>query len=169
MARRRSNRLVVPNAGRALDQFKTDVMRREGYQAARPEQVKFEVARSLGIPLNPQYNGQLQTEDAGRIGGQIGGAMVRELVRMAQQSLTSGKAVLAATAAPTAHAATAAPAATAPPTATAQTSAPSAIGGGGTAGTASTVGSVGAAGVSATPYGSNAPIRGPQPGYGPRY
>lgn len=92
MSRRRSNRLVVPNAGSAMDQFKADVMRREGYEAARPEQVKFEVARSLGIPLNPRYNGQLQTEDAGRIGGQIGGAMVRELVRMAQQSLSAGNA-----------------------------------------------------------------------------
>ncbi|MFC0214499.1 small, acid-soluble spore protein, alpha/beta type [Paenibacillus chartarius] len=88
MARRRSNRPLVPHAGRALDQFKADVMRREGYQAARPEQVKFEVAKSLGIPLDPRYNGQLQTEDAGRIGGQIGGAMVREMVRMAQQKLS---------------------------------------------------------------------------------
>lgn len=100
MARRRNNRLVVPNAGRALDQFKADVMRREGFEAARPEQVKFEVARSLGIPLDPRYNGQLQTEDAGRIGGQIGGAMVRELVRMAQQSLTAGKGAPAAGPAP---------------------------------------------------------------------
>lgn len=91
MARRRSNRLVVPNAGHAMDQFKADVMRREGFNAARPEQVKFEVARSLGIPMDPRYNGQMQAEDAGRIGGQIGGAMVRDLVRMAQQSLANGK------------------------------------------------------------------------------
>jgi hypothetical protein len=89
MARRRSNRLLVPNAGRALDQFKADVMRREGYEVARPEQVKYKVAESLGIPLNDRYNGQLHTEDAGRIGGQIGGAMVREMVRLAQQKLAS--------------------------------------------------------------------------------
>jgi hypothetical protein len=91
MARRRSNRLLVPNAGHALDQFKADVMRREGYDVARPEQAKYRVAESLGIPLNERYNGQLQTEQAGRIGGQIGGAMVREMVKLAQQKLAAGR------------------------------------------------------------------------------
>jgi hypothetical protein len=62
-------------------------MRNEGYNVTRPEEVKYEVARSLGIPLNPVYNGGLQTEDAGKIGGQIGGRMVREMVRMAQRHL----------------------------------------------------------------------------------
>ncbi|WP_197081126.1 alpha/beta-type small acid-soluble spore protein [Gordoniibacillus kamchatkensis] len=91
MSRRRSNRPLVPNAGAALDQFKADVMRREGYPAARPEEVKYEVAKSLGIPLNSRYNGQLNTEDAGRIGGQIGGSMVREMVRLAQQKLAGSR------------------------------------------------------------------------------
>lgn len=66
-------------------------MRREGYAVAKPEQVKYEVAKSLGIPLDSRYNGQLQTEDAGRIGGRIGGSMVREMVRMAQQKLAGNR------------------------------------------------------------------------------
>ncbi|RKN84214.1 alpha/beta-type small acid-soluble spore protein [Paenibacillus ginsengarvi] len=90
MARRRSRHSpVVPGAGRSLDSFKAKVMEQEGYAVspAEPNQVKFEVARSLGIPLSPGNNGQLTTENAGKIGGQIGGAMVREMIRMAQQQL----------------------------------------------------------------------------------
>jgi hypothetical protein len=94
MARRRSNRrLVVPGAEQSLDQFKAQVMRQQGYQAPpdRPDMVKYEVARSLGIPLEPGNNGNLTTEQAGKIGGQIGGTMVRELIRMAQQQLVQNR------------------------------------------------------------------------------
>jgi len=90
MARRRSrNRLVVPNASQGVDRFKAEVMKRQGYavNTNRPEDVKYEVARSIGIPLNADGNGQLTTEQAGKIGGQIGGTMVREMIRMAQQTL----------------------------------------------------------------------------------
>jgi len=91
MARSRSRRTpVVPEAKRSLDQFKAAVMQRQGYAVnpAEPNNVKYEVARSLGIQLSaPGMNGQLKTEDAGKIGGQIGGAMVREMIRMAQQQL----------------------------------------------------------------------------------
>ncbi|MDF2725087.1 MAG: alpha/beta hydrolase [Paenibacillus sp.] len=94
MARRRNrNRLVVPEAANELEQFKSYVMQKEGYNVdpQHPENVKFEVARSLGVPLQPGYNGHLKTEDAGRIGGQIGGSMVREMIRMAQQKLAAQK------------------------------------------------------------------------------
>jgi small acid-soluble spore protein D (minor alpha/beta-type SASP) len=90
MARRRSrSRLVVPEAANELERFKAYVMQKEGYRVNpdQPENVKYEVARTLGVPLQPGYNGQLKTEDAGRIGGQIGGSMVRELIRIAQQKL----------------------------------------------------------------------------------
>ena len=89
MARKRSRRPIVPEAGKGLDWLKTEVMRQQGYDAPphQPEQVKFAVARSLGVPLQPGYNGNLRTEEAGKVGGQIGGAMVREMIRMAQQSL----------------------------------------------------------------------------------
>jgi hypothetical protein len=96
MARRRSKRPVVPEAGQGLDWLKGQVMKREGYQVnpERPDQVKFEVARQLGVPLQQGYNGHLRTEDAGKIGGEIGGAMVRELVRMAQERLAQNQGQL---------------------------------------------------------------------------
>lgn len=92
MARRRnSNRLVVPGAAKELENFKSYVMKKEGYNVnpQHPENVKYEVARSLGVPLQSGYNGNLKTEDAGRIGGKIGGSMVREMIRMAQQKLAT--------------------------------------------------------------------------------
>ncbi|SDC17769.1 Small, acid-soluble spore protein, alpha/beta type [Paenibacillus sp. UNCCL117] len=90
MARRRNRHPLVPGAGQALDAFKADVMRRAGYTSAagQPEQVKYEVASSLGIPLQPRGNGALSTEQAGKIGGRIGGTMVREMIRMAQEQLS---------------------------------------------------------------------------------
>ena len=90
MSRRRP---VVPGAGRGLDQFKAEVMKRQGYafNAERPDQVKYVVARTLGIPLQaPGANGQLTTEQAGKVGGRIGGTMVREMIRMAQEQLAQG-------------------------------------------------------------------------------
>ncbi|KPV55231.1 MULTISPECIES: alpha/beta-type small acid-soluble spore protein [Paenibacillus] len=89
MARRRSRTPVVPGANQALDRLKSEVMRREGYAVDpnRPDLVKYEVAKTLGIPLSPGNNGQLSTEQAGKIGGPIGGSMVREMVRLAQEQL----------------------------------------------------------------------------------
>jgi hypothetical protein len=91
MARRRSHRPIVPNAAGSLDAFKAQVMKEKGYNVdtQEPQNVKFAVASSLGIPLQHGYNGHLSTESAGKIGGQIGGAMVREMIRMAQQNLVS--------------------------------------------------------------------------------
>lgn len=91
MARKR--RAVVPGAERALDRLKAEVMREQGYAVnpEHPENVKYEVARNLGIPLKQGYNGNLSTEMAGKVGGQIGGKMVREMIRMAQQQLAKPK------------------------------------------------------------------------------
>lgn len=61
-----SNSLVVPQAKAALNQL------------------KFEIAQELGIPLQPNgYNGNLATRDAGSIGGNI----TRRLVQIAEQQL----------------------------------------------------------------------------------
>lgn len=89
MSRRRNRRLVVPEAGHNMDLFKAHVMKEQGYAVdlAHPNQVKYEVARSLGVPLTEGDNGELTTEAAGRVGGEIGGAMVREMVRMAKEQL----------------------------------------------------------------------------------
>lgn len=91
MARRRSRTPIIPEARQGLNQLKAEVMRQQGYSVdpARPDQVKYEVAHSIGIPLNKGYNGSLKTEDAGKIGGEIGGAMVREMIRRAQESLAA--------------------------------------------------------------------------------
>ncbi len=89
MARKRSRRAVVPGSEHSLELLKAQVMKDKGYAVNpnRPDQVKYEVAHTLGIPLQPGYNGHLKAEDAGKIGGPIGGAMVREMVKMAQQQL----------------------------------------------------------------------------------
>lgn len=93
MSRRRNHRAIVPGAEQSLDQLKAKVMKDKGYavNVNQPDQVKYEVARTLGIPLKQGYNGQLKAEDAGKIGGPIGGAMVREMIRMAQQKLTDNR------------------------------------------------------------------------------
>lgn len=50
---------------------------------------KYEIANELGIPLNKGYNGNIKASDAGKIGGAIGGNMVKEMVRMAEQQLAN--------------------------------------------------------------------------------
>jgi small acid-soluble spore protein D (minor alpha/beta-type SASP) len=89
MARRRGRKALVSGAEHSLEQLKAQVMANKGYNVnpEQPNAVKYEVARTLGIPLERGYNGNLKAEDAGKIGGPIGGAMVREMVRMAQQKL----------------------------------------------------------------------------------
>ncbi len=79
----------MPGAEEGLNAFKAEVMRREGYQVDpnRPDDVKYEVAESLGVPLQPEGNGQLSTESVGHVGGKIGGTMVREMIKLAQQKL----------------------------------------------------------------------------------
>lgn len=91
MARRRSNRLIVPEASQEMERFKGEVMRRNGYAVNmnEPQNVKYEVARTLGIPLSKNGNGNLTTEQAGKIGGQIGGNMVKEMIRIAQEKLAN--------------------------------------------------------------------------------
>ncbi|TCZ78215.1 alpha/beta-type small acid-soluble spore protein [Paenibacillus albiflavus] len=91
MARRNNRKYVVPGAEQAMQAFKSDVMKSEGYAVNpnRPDDVKFEVAKELGVPLQPEGNGQLTTESAGQIGGKIGGSMVREMIRLAQERLAN--------------------------------------------------------------------------------
>lgn len=80
---------MVPHAGKGLDKLKMKVMKEKGYlvNPENPDDVKYEVAKSLGVPLRQGYNGHLSTEQAGKVGGQIGGSMVREMVRLAQEHL----------------------------------------------------------------------------------
>ncbi|MFC4598320.1 alpha/beta-type small acid-soluble spore protein [Cohnella hongkongensis] len=89
MARRR-RRLAVPDAVDGVRALKADVMRKEGYPVdpQRPDEVKYEVAKEIGVPLQQGDNGKLTTEEAGQVGGRIGGPMVREMIRLAQEQLT---------------------------------------------------------------------------------
>jgi small acid-soluble spore protein D (minor alpha/beta-type SASP) len=80
MARR--NKILVPEARRGLDELKAKVA-----HAKSPEDAKFEAAEEVGVPLNKGYNGQLTSEQAGKVGGRLGGSMVRELVKMAQENM----------------------------------------------------------------------------------
>ena len=86
---RRNRKYAVSGAAQGMQTFKADVMRREGYTVDPnyPDGVKYEVAKEMGIPLQPGNNGGLTTEEAGHIGGRIGGSMVREMVRLAQEQL----------------------------------------------------------------------------------
>lgn len=85
----KTNRNLVPAAREGLNKLKADVMKEQGYDVHKdnPDQVKFEVAEELGIHLSKEYNGHITAENAGKIGGSIGGNMVKEMVRMAQQKM----------------------------------------------------------------------------------
>ncbi len=78
----RRNKILVPEARKGLDQLKAQVV-----QSENPEAAKFEAAEEVGVPLKKGYNGQLTSEQAGKVGGRLGGSMVRELVKMAQENL----------------------------------------------------------------------------------
>ena len=80
MARR--NKILIPEARRGLDELKAKVA-----HAQTPEDAKFEAAAEVGVPLKKGYNGQLTSEQAGKVGGRLGGSMVRELVKMAQENM----------------------------------------------------------------------------------
>jgi small acid-soluble spore protein D (minor alpha/beta-type SASP) len=78
----RKNKILVPEARRGLDELKAKVA-----HAQSPDDAKFEAAEEVGVPLKKGYNGQLTSEQAGKVGGRLGGSMVRELVKMAQENM----------------------------------------------------------------------------------
>ena len=82
MAKKNRNKLLVPESRQELDQLKAKVS-----GTSNPEDAAIEVAKELGIPLKEGYNGKLTSEEAGKVGGRIGGSMVKELVKMAQESM----------------------------------------------------------------------------------
>ncbi|MBO0993835.1 alpha/beta-type small acid-soluble spore protein [Bacillus sp. SD088] len=83
------NKILVPAAREPLNQLKANVMKEKGYQVDQkhPDNIKYEVAKERNVPLKEGYNGQLTSEQAGKIGGTIGGNMVKEMIKMAQQQL----------------------------------------------------------------------------------
>jgi hypothetical protein len=88
MARRGRNRLLVPQVEEELNLFKTRVMNHLlGTHIENPDDVKLEVAKQLDIPLEPSGNGDIKAEQAGKVGGVIGGNMVKEMIRLVQMSM----------------------------------------------------------------------------------
>ena len=55
-----SNKINVPEARAAMEQF------------------KFEVANEIGVPLKKGYNGDLTSREAGSVGGQMVKKMIEE-------------------------------------------------------------------------------------------
>jgi small acid-soluble spore protein D (minor alpha/beta-type SASP) len=82
MTRGNRNKILVPEARKGMDDLKAKVV-----GADHPSNAKFEAAEEVGVPLQKGYNGKLTSEQAGKIGGKLGGSMVKELVRMAQENL----------------------------------------------------------------------------------
>lgn len=83
------NKILVPSAREELDKLKIRVMKEQGYEVKgnNPNDIKYEIAEELNIPLSKEYNGKLTSEQAGQIGGPIGGSMVKEMIRMAQEQM----------------------------------------------------------------------------------
>ncbi|NGQ97476.1 alpha/beta-type small acid-soluble spore protein [Brevibacillus sp. SYP-B805] len=80
MARRR--RPLVPGAEDGLNLLKARLQ-----NVLEPEDAKYQAARKLNIPLQPGYNGNLTAHDAGRIGGQLGGSMVKAMIRSVKEQM----------------------------------------------------------------------------------
>lgn len=83
----RKKKILVPEARQQLDRFKKQVMKAKGFEAEDANSVKYEVANELGIRLSQNDNGELTSAQAGKIGGPIGGNMVKEMVRLAQEQM----------------------------------------------------------------------------------
>ncbi|BCJ88594.1 alpha/beta-type small acid-soluble spore protein [Effusibacillus dendaii] len=91
MARRR-NRLLVPEAQASLDRLKCELIRDtfgspSASCAINPNDVKYEAAEEVGVPLVHGDNGDLTARQAGKVGGKLGGAMVRHMIEMAKQQM----------------------------------------------------------------------------------
>ncbi|MBM7645746.1 hypothetical protein JOD45_001965 [Scopulibacillus daqui] len=84
-----NNHYLVPGAKKGMQQLKQKVMAEQGYNvnANRPDKAKYEMAQDLGVPLKKGYNGNITAKQADKIGGNIGGQMVKEMVQMAEKSL----------------------------------------------------------------------------------
>lgn len=93
------NRLLVSAAAGALDQLKFEVARDLGLPVSSQQELqdtidrrKFEIAAEIGVPLQPGYNGEITSRQAGkvggRLGGHLGGQMVKRLIAQAEEQLS---------------------------------------------------------------------------------
>ncbi|SMO86364.1 alpha/beta-type small acid-soluble spore protein [Melghirimyces algeriensis] len=93
MARRRRNQLLVPEARAEMERLKARVVSDQtGKVLHNSVETKAEMARQAGVSFQPKgYNGDMKTEEAGKMGGSVGGQMVKELVKMAEEELSKRK------------------------------------------------------------------------------
>ncbi|MFD2172149.1 small, acid-soluble spore protein, alpha/beta type [Tumebacillus lipolyticus] len=83
MARRKRRRLLVPEAREALDRMKADVM-----NTMTGDEAVARSAQRQGIRLNQAGdNGELTAREAGKVGGPIGGQMVKKMIALAQMQM----------------------------------------------------------------------------------
>lgn len=56
------------------------------------DQFKYEIAQEIGVANQIQngYWGQLTAKDCGRVGGKIGGNMVKLMIKRAEEALING-------------------------------------------------------------------------------
>lgn len=85
---RRRRKPLVPEARGELDQLQTKLISEElGRNFHSKEEAKVELAKELGVPLKASDNQDLRAGDAGKVGGAMGGRLVKELVAMSLRSL----------------------------------------------------------------------------------
>jgi hypothetical protein len=88
MSRNRKRKPLVPQAREKLDQLQTKLLSDElGQEFHSKDEAKLELAKELGVPLKAGSNASLTAGDAGKVGGAMGGRLVKELVAMSLKSL----------------------------------------------------------------------------------
>lgn len=88
---------LVPESKEALARLRAEVASEIGVPTSRvtethegPDVITQGIAHMYGVPLKEDYNGQLTSHDAGRLGGHVGGQMVKRLIAQAQSLLADG-------------------------------------------------------------------------------
>lgn len=99
MSRRSRRNPLVPESKEALDRLRQEVASEIGAPVSGvtetgegPDAITHAIADMYGVPLKEEYNGQLTSHDAGRLGGHLGGQMVKRLIAQAQSLLADGGA-----------------------------------------------------------------------------
>lgn len=97
MSRRSSRNPLVPESKEALARLRQEVAGEIGAPTSGvtethegPDAITHAIADMYGVPLQEQYNGQLTSHDAGRLGGHLGGQMVKRLIAQAETLLANG-------------------------------------------------------------------------------
>jgi hypothetical protein len=73
-----------------MEHLKRKVMAQQSGAPGTVEEMKTKMAHHLRVPYRKgESNGNLKAEEAGRMGGPVGGQMVKELIRMAEETIAN--------------------------------------------------------------------------------